>query len=381
MSARPAAATARPTALPDAVPDGAPGLDTTLTEFLIGEQRKFPGATGEFTALVNDLRLACKRIANVVGKGSLAGRSGKTGTINVQGEEQANLDVLANDMFVRTFLRGGTLAAMVSEEIDDVMLIPADQPRGRYLLAFDPLDGSSNIDVNVSVGSIFSVLVDPDRDAAVDAKAFLQPGRQQVCAGYAIYGPTTMLVLSFGRGVHGFTLDREIGEFILTHPGMQVAPETSEFAINASNSRFWEPAVTRYVDECLAGSSGPRGRDFNMRWVASLVAEAHRILLRGGVFLYPRDDRASARRGKLRLLYEANPIGFLIEQAGGRATNGERPILEVTPSALHQRTGFVFGSRSEVERIEAYHRDHNTRPYDAPLFRARGLFRDVASQG
>ena len=166
-----------------------------------------------------------------------------------------------------------------------------------------------------------------------------------MCAGYAIYGPTTMLVLSFGRGVHGFTLDREIGEFMLTHPDMRIPDEASEFAINASNSRFWEPAVTRYVDECLAGSSGPRGRDFNMRWVASLVAEAHRILLRGGVFLYPRDDRASARNGKLRLLYEANPIGFLIEQAGGRASSGDGPILEVQPESIHQRTGFIFGSR------------------------------------
>ena len=354
------------------------GLQPTLTEFLIGEQRKIPGATGEFTALVNDLRLACKRIANVVGKGSLAGLAGKAGTMNVQGEQQANLDVIANEMFIRTHERGGTLAAMVSEELEDVWRIPSDQPRGRYLLAFDPLDGSSNIDVNVSVGSIFSVLPDPDPSAEVGPAAFLQPGANQVCAGYAIYGPTTMLVMTFGHGVHGFTLDREIGEFILTHRDMRIPADASEFAINSSNSRFWEPAVTRYVEECLAGSSGPRGRDFNMRWVASLVAEAHRILLRGGVFLYPRDDRASARSGKLRLLYEANPIGFLIEQAGGRASNGDTPILEVQPKRLHQRTGFVFGSSAEVERIEAYHRDHNVRAFDAPLFRARGLFRDPA---
>jgi fructose-1,6-bisphosphatase I/sedoheptulose-1,7-bisphosphatase len=359
-------------------PDEASTLGTTLTEFLIAEQRKVPGATGEFTALVNDLRLACKRVANVVGKGSLSGLAGKAGSINVQGEEQANLDLVANEMFVRTHERGGTLAAMVSEEMEEVWNIPEDQPRGRYLLAFDPLDGSSNIDVNVSVGSIFSVLLDPDPSAPVEPESFLQPGSRQVCAGYAIYGPTTMLVLTFGHGVNGFTLDREIGEFILTHPDMRVPTETSEFAINASNSRFWEPAVTRYVEECLAGTNGTRGRDFNMRWVASLVAEAHRILMRGGVFLYPRDDRASARRGKLRLLYEANPIGFLIEQAGGRATNGDRPILDVQPESIHQRTGLMFGSRAEVERIEAYHRDHNRRPFDAPLFRARGLFRDAA---
>jgi fructose-1,6-bisphosphatase I/sedoheptulose-1,7-bisphosphatase len=219
---------------------------------------------------------------------------------------------------------------------------------------------------------------DPDGHAEVGPDAFLQAGRRQVCAGYAVYGPTTMLVLSLGHGVHGFTLDREIGEFMLTHQDMRVPDEASEFAINSSNSRFWEPAVTRYVDECLAGSSGPRGRDFNMRWVASLVAEAHRILLRGGVFLYPRDDRSSARSGKLRLLYEANPIGYLIEQAGGRASSGYEPILDVRPESIHQRTGFVFGSRPEVERIEAYHRDHNERHYDAPLFGSRGLFRNGA---
>ncbi|MBA2374466.1 MAG: class 1 fructose-bisphosphatase [Chloroflexi bacterium] len=353
------------------------GQEQTLTEFIMAEQRRHPHATGEFTALVNDIRLACQRVGNVVGKGALAGAIGKAGSTNVQGEEQAKLDILANDIFIRTHERGGTLAAMVSEELAEVHPIPPDYPRGRYLLAFDPLDGSSNIDVNVSVGSIFSVLPDPDADAEVTADAFLQPGENQVCAGYAIYGPTTMLVLTFGHGVHGFTLDREIGEFILTHPAMRIPEQAGEFAINSANARHWEPAVKRYVDECLAGSSGPRGRDFNMRWVASLVAEAHRILLRGGVFLYPRDDRRAARSGKLRLLYEANPIGFLIEQAGGRASTGEGPILAVQPEAIHQRTGFVFGSRQEVERIESYHRDHNLRAYDAPLFRTRGLFRDA----
>jgi len=349
--------------------------DQTLTEFLIAEQRKVPGATGEFTALVNDIRLACKRIASVVGKGALAGAVGKAGTSNVQGEDQAKLDVIANEIFLRTHERGGTLQAMVSEELEDVWPIPPAHPRGRYLLAFDPLDGSSNIDVNVSVGSIFSVLAAPEGPGPIGAAAFLQPGERQVCAGYAIYGPTTMLVLTLGRGTHGFTLDREIGEFMLTHRDMRVPEEAGEFAINASNSRFWEPAITRYVDECLAGSTGTRRRDFNMRWVASLVAEAHRILMRGGVFLYPRDDRATARGGKLRLLYEANPIGFLIEQAGGRASNGDQPILQVEPTGIHQRTGLVFGSRPEVERIEGYHRDHNVRAHPAPLFGSRGLFR------
>ncbi len=352
--------------------------DKTLTEFIIGEQRRAPGATGGFTALLNDIRLACKRIAYLVGKGALAAVHGRAGSRNVQGEEQEKLDVLANEIFLRTNEWGGHLAGMVSEELEHPYRIPDEYPRGRYLLAFDPLDGSSNIDVNVSVGSIFSVLRAPEGVSEPSERDFLQPGTRQMCAGYAIYGPSTMLVLTFGRGVHGFTLDREIGEFIYTHPDLRVPEETSEFAINASNSRFWEPAVARYVDECLAGKSGPRGKDFNMRWIASLVAEAHRILMRGGVFLYPRDERENGRSGRLRLLYEANPIGMVIEQAGGRASTGYGPVLEVEPASLHQKTGFVFGARREVERIEAYHRDHNVRPYDAPLFGSRGLFRATA---
>ncbi|MEO5940848.1 MAG: class 1 fructose-bisphosphatase [Candidatus Limnocylindrales bacterium] len=366
----------RPAALapPGAATAGA--RETTLTEFIIGEQRRDPTASADLTALVNDIRLACKRIATIVGKGSLSEATGKAGSVNASGDARARLDVVANDIFLRTTEWGGSVAGMVSEEVDDVYPVPAEYPRGRHLLAFDPLDGSSNIDVNVSVGSIFSVLVDPDSDLPVGPGAFLQSGSRQVCAGYAIYGPTTMLVITFGRGVHGFTLDREIGEFILTHRDLRIPAETSEFAINSSNARFWEPAVSRYVDECLAGTSGPRGRDFNMRWVASLVAETHRILMRGGVFLYPRDDRTGGQNGKLRLLYEANPIGLVVEQAGGRASTGFEPILAVQPESIHQRTGFVFGSRAEVERIEAYHRDHNERPFDAPLFRRRGLFRD-----
>ena len=352
-----------------------PRPETTITEFIIGEQRRFPGATGGFTALVNDIRLACKRIAYLVGKGALAGLQGRAGARNVQGEEQEKLDVVANDIFLRTNEWGGTLAGMVSEEMDAPYLVPPQFPRGRYLLAFDPLDGSSNIDVNVSVGSIFSVLRAPEGAAEPSLQDFLQPGARQVCAGYAIYGPTTMLVLTFGNGTHGFTLDREIGEFIYTHPNLRVPEDTGEFAINTSNARFWEPAVKRYVEECMAGKSGPRGKDFNMRWIASLVAEAHRILMRGGVFLYPRDEREQGRSGRLRLLYEANPIGMVIEQAGGRASTGYGPVLEVEPAGLHQRSGFVFGAKHEVERIEQYHRDHNQKPYDAPLFGTRGLFR------
>jgi fructose-1,6-bisphosphatase I/sedoheptulose-1,7-bisphosphatase len=346
----------------------------TLTRFLIEEQRRFNHATGGFTALINDVRLACKRIARVIGKGALSDALGAVGTTNVQGETQMKLDVLANDIFVRTNEWGGQLMGMLSEEMTDPYPIPAEYPRGRYLLLFDPLDGSSNIDVNVSVGSIFSVLRCPDGISEPTERDFLQPGTQQVCAGYAIYGPSTMLVLTTGRGVNGFTLDREIGEFMLTHPDITIEADTSEFAINASNSRYWEPAIKRYVNECLAGKAGPRGRDFNMRWIASLVAETHRILMRGGVFMYPRDRKDLSKAGRLRLLYEANPIGFLIEQAGGRASTGHQPILEVQPQAAHERIGFVFGARNEVERIERYHRDHNDFEYDAPLFGTRGLF-------
>jgi fructose-1,6-bisphosphatase I/sedoheptulose-1,7-bisphosphatase len=288
------------------------------------------------------------------------------------------LDVMANEVFTHTNEWGGQLAGMLSEEMEKPYEIPAEYPRGRYLLLFDPLDGSSNIDVNVAVGSIFSVLRCPEGVTHPSESDFLQPGSAQVCAGYAIYGPSTMLVLTTGRGVNGFTLDREIGEFMLTHPNLQIPHDTAEFAINASNSRFWEPAVKRYVNECIAGKSGPRGRDFNMRWIASLVAEAHRILMRGGVFMYPRDRKDLEKPGRLRLLYEANPIGFVIEQAGGRASTGYQPILSVQPESLHQRIGFVFGARAEVERIERYHRDHNDFQYEAPLFEPRGLFTNHA---
>ncbi len=352
----------------------------TLTRFLIEEQRRLNAtagggaATGSFTALINDVRLACKRIATLIGKGQLANALGEAGSVNVQGETQMKLDVMANDIFVRTNEWGGQLAGMLSEEQEAPYAIPAEYPRGKYLLLFDPLDGSSNIDVNVSVGSIFSVLRCPEGICEPTEKDFLQPGSTQLCAGYAIYGPATMLVLTTGCGVNGFTLDREIGEFLLTHPNLRIPEETSEFAINASNSRYWEPAVKRYVNECLAGKSGPRARDFNMRWIASLVAETHRILMRGGVFMYPRDRKDLTKAGRMRLLYEANPIGFIVEQAGGRASTGDRPILDVVPDSVHQRIGFVFGANTEVERIERYHRDHNHFEFDAPLCGTRGLF-------
>ncbi|MDQ3150582.1 MAG: class 1 fructose-bisphosphatase [Actinomycetota bacterium] len=348
---------------------------TTLARFLIEERRRHPGASGELNALVLDVALACKAIARQVAYGALGGVLGAAGETNVQGEAQQKLDVLANDLFLRVNEYGGLVAGMASEELAEPYVIPAQYPRGKYLLAFDPLDGSSNIDVNVAVGSIFSVLRTPTSGADASAGDFLQPGSEQVCAGYAIYGPSTMFVLTVGTGVHGFTLDPQLGEFILTHPAMKLPETATEFAINASNRRFWEPAVKRYVDECLAGSSGPRAKDFNMRWVASLVAETHRILTRGGVFLYPRDTKDPAKPGRLRLLYEANPVAFLIEQAGGLASTGHERVLDVAPDDLHQRIAFIFGVGEEVERIEEYHRKHNDAEYDAPLYGDRGLFR------
>ena len=349
----------------------------TLTQFLIEERRVHPEATGELNSLILSVALACKMLAAEVGRGALAGLLGAAGSTNVQGEAQQRLDVIANDCFLRCVEWGGHAAAMASEGME-APHVPLLERRGKYLLAFDPLDGSSNIDVNVAVGSIFSILrLAPGmEDAPIGAEAFHQRGREQVAAGYAIYGPSTMLVLSVGTGVHAFTLERSIGEFLLTHRDLRIAPSASEFAINSSNSRFWEAPVRRYVAECLAGASGPRGRDFNMRWIASLVAEAHRIFMRGGVFLYPRDRRDPAKPGRLRLIYEANPIGFLVEQAGGRASTGSAPMLAVQPRALHQRIGFVFGSREEVERIERYHaEDAGDGDLDLPLFHERGLFR------
>jgi fructose-1,6-bisphosphatase I / sedoheptulose-1,7-bisphosphatase len=368
----------------------------TLTQYLIEQRRRFPGASGELNALILDVAMACKAIARSVAFGGLgdpyaaqltaqlAAQAPVGGEVNVQGEVQKPLDVLSNEIFIRTTEWGGNLAGLASEEMDKVKQIPANYQRGKYLLVFDPLDGSSNIDVNVSVGSIFSILRLPHAANPADDKPgrdvteadFLQPGTEQVAAGYAIYGPTTMLVLTVGNGVAGFTLDPSLGEFKLTHPTIRVPEDTQEFAINSSNSRFWEPPVKRYVDECLAGKTGPRGKDFNMRWIASMVAEAHRILMRGGVFMYPRDSKDLSKPGRLRLLYEANPMGMVMEQAGGRASTGSVNMLAVKPTSLHQRIGLVFGSKNEVERIERYHREPAAEDTANPLFSERSLFRD-----
>lgn len=346
----------------------------TLTQFLIDERRRFPEAGGDFNSVILNVALVCRRISHAIACGELAGVNGSAQSTNVQGEDQKKLDILSNDLFIEGNQWGGQLAGMVSEELDEPYSIPKPYKRGPYLLLFDPLDGSSNIDVNVAVGSIFSVLRTPDLRRATTANDYLQPGVKQVAAGYAIYGPATMLVLSVGNGVHAFTLCPQVGEFMLTHPNLTIPQDTSEFAINTSNSRFWGEPVRRYVDECIAGKTGERGKDFNMRWIASLVAEAHRILMRGGVFLYPRDNKQPARKGRLRLLYEANPIGFIMEQAGGRASTGHEPVLQVEPADVHERIGFIFGSRNEVERIEQYHKHPRQVDSPNPLFHDRSLF-------
>jgi fructose-1,6-bisphosphatase I / sedoheptulose-1,7-bisphosphatase len=357
----------------------------TLTRYLIEERRRFPQASGDLNALILDISIACKAISRIVSFGEISDAlmstpQPKVGAVNVQGEVQKPLDVMSNDIFLRMNEWNGHLAGMASEEMDEPRQIPPAYSRGKYLLVFDPLDGSSNIDVNVTVGSIFSILrapqdvIESGRD--VTEADFLQPGATQVAAGYALYGPTTMFVLTVGNGVAGFTLNPNLGEFVLTHNKITVPADTQEFAINSSNSRFWEAPVKRYVDECLAGKTGPRGKDFNTRWIASMVAEAHRILMRGGVFLYPRDNKDPTKHGRLRLLYEANPIGFVMEQAGGRASTGRQPMLGVTPTALHQRIGLIFGSKNEVERLERYHHEPATRDAGTPLFADRSLFRD-----
>jgi len=331
------------------------GTGTTITQFFIQRQRELPEATGELTAVLNDVVVACKAIGHALSQGGLAGVLGGAGTNNVQGEGQKKLDVLANDLFLQANEWAGHVAGLASEEMADVVPLQARARGGKYLLLFDPLDGSSNIDINVSVGTIFSVLRCPDGVAVAKAEDFLQPGVEQVCAGYVIYGPSTMLVLTTGDGVHGFTLSPSVGEFLLTHPDMRIPEETAEFAINASNSRFWEPPMQRYIDECLAGADGPRQKNFNMRWVASMVADVHRVLCRGGLFTYPRDSRNPSRPGKLRLLYEVNPMSFIVEQAGGLSSTGDERCLEIVPTELHQRVPVMLGSKSEVQRLVEYH--------------------------
>lgn len=324
----------------------------TITEFLTshlqGEHR------GALALMLRDIICACKKIASAIDGGALAGNMGSLASENIQGEVQKALDMISNDIFIETNLQSGYVAGMASEEMDEIIEVAEKyRQNGDYLLLFDPLDGSSNVNVNISVGTIFSILKSANSHPVL--ADFLQPGSAQVCAGYALYGTSTMLVLTTGNGVNGFTLDTDSGEFYLTHPSMQIAADTQEFAVNMSNYRFWQEPVQRYIDECLQGADGEREKDFNMRWVASMVAEVHRILVRGGVFMYPIDTKLQAKGGKLRLMYEANPMSFIVEQAGGAASTGLQRILDIMPTGLHQRVPVLMGSVNEVERIVAYH--------------------------
>jgi fructose-1,6-bisphosphatase I len=329
----------------------------TLTQFLVSRQRDKNLINADLRLLLETIARACKGISTQVNKGVLGDGHGSAGTSNVQGEVQKKLDVLSNEILLEANEWGGNLAALASEEMDNPRPTPTHYPRGEYLLLFDPLDGSSNIDVNISVGTIFSVLRCPKTAQGAycepDEKAFLQSGRNQVAAGFAVYGPTTLFVITVGDGAHGFTLDRETFTFVLTHPEIRIPQDTQEFAINMSNQRRWEPPVRRYIDECLAGKEGPRGKDFNMRWVASMVADVFRVLSRGGIFMYPRD--AKNKDGRLRLMYEANPMALIVEQAGGAATDGKTPILDLKPKGLHQRVAVVLGSKNEVDKVASYH--------------------------
>ncbi|SEI71943.1 class 1 fructose-bisphosphatase [Frateuria terrea] len=333
----------------------------SLIQFLI-EERRAGRINAELSLLIEVVARACKRIAVATSKGALGGVLGNAGSpgslsMNVQGEAQKKLDVISNEILLEANAWGGHLAACASEEMEDPQPIPDMYPKGNHLLLFDPLDGSSNIDVNISVGTIFSVLRCPEHVTEPKVEDFLQPGTQQLAAGYVVYGPATLLVLTFGHGTHEFTLDREVGSFMLSRRDIRIPVDTAEFAINMSNQRHWEAPMQRYVGELLAGKEGPRGKDFNMRWVASMVADVHRIITRGGVFFYPLDAKIKAKGGKLRLMYEANPMAFIIEQAGGAATTGRERIMELQPTGLHQRVPVFLGSRGEVEVATRYHRE------------------------
>ena len=332
----------------------------SLTRYLVEKQRVDGHIPSQLRLLLEVVARACKSISQAVNKGALGGVLGTAESENVQGEIQKKLDIIANEVLIDANEWGGHLAAMASEEMEGIYVVPNRYPQGEYLLLFDPLDGSSNIDVNVSIGTIFSVLKKPESAGqsssnGVSEQDFLQPGNKQVAAGYCVYGPQTTLVLTVGDGVAMFTLDREQGSFVLTQENVKIPADTKEFAINMSNMRHWDAPVKRYIDECLQGEDGPRGKNFNMRWIASMVADVHRILTRGGVFMYPWDKREPDKPGKLRLMYEANPMGWLVEQAGGAATNGKDRIIDIVPGKLHERVSVILGSKNEVERVTRYH--------------------------
>jgi fructose-1,6-bisphosphatase I len=333
-------------------------IGKSVNQFIVEEQRSHPDSTGDLTGLLSDVVSACKKISHLVSRSNIIGLGGYADSENVQGETQKKLDIITNEVMVDHLKWTGHLAAMASEEIEEIIQIPSKFPKGKYLICFDPLDGSSNIDINLSVGTIFSILRCPNDCKNPTLKDFMQKGTEQVCAGFTVYGPATMLILTTGNGVNGFTLDSDVGEFILTHPNMRIPKDTAEFAINMSNQRFWEAPIQKYVDECIKGTEGEREKNFNMRWVASMVAEVYRVLTRGGIFMYPMDSKIAKQGGKLRLMYEANPMSFIVEQAGGLSSTGTERILDIQPESIHQRVPVIMGSRNEVDRVVRYHKDH-----------------------
>ena len=330
-------------------------IGKSITQFIIEQQRAHSDSTGEFTGLINDIVSACKKISHLVNRSGIIGLGGAAESENVQGEVQKKLDIITNDVMVGHLNWTGNLAAMASEEVEEIIQIPDDMPKGKYLISFDPLDGSSNIDINLSVGTIFSILRCREGVTKPTVEHFMQKGTEQVCAGFCVYGPTTMMIITTGDGVNGFTLDQDVGEFILTHANMTIPEDTAEFAINMSNQRFWEEPVQRYVEECIQGVDGVRAKDFNMRWVASMVAEVYRVLTRGGIFMYPIDNKPTTNGGKLRLMYEASPMSFIVEQAGGVSSTGYERIMAIQANSVHQRVPVILGSKNEVERLVSYH--------------------------
>lgn len=325
-----------------------------MTQITLRQHMQSQSTDAALMLLIEDISTACRMIADRVRHGAFAGVLGAAETENVQGETQKELDVISDELFQQIVGSNPHLAALVSEEVDEVNWRKSHPKAGDFVVYYDPLDGSSNLDVNLSVGTIFSI-VQLGADTAPDAEAVQIEGTQQIAAGYAIYGPSTGLVMTVGEGVDGFTHHPGSGEFLLTQPEMAIPPETQEFAINASRYDMWDAPVRQYIDDCLRGADGPRGKKFNMRWCASMVADVHRILTRGGVFLYPKDTGNAAQGGKLRLMYEANPMAMLVEQAGGAASTGTGRIVEVAPTGHHQRVGVILGSRDEVAVIEGYH--------------------------